>query len=108
MPVLTLDYRHCDRKRPKYIKHIEIEAIAALARQQLVGGGVDAIAFDTLRQIEETNQTILSVVPDHLVDPILEATYTVLGDLRTKPNAGFAFVLDVERIFGSKTLKELE
>lgn len=61
-----------------------------------------------LRQIEETNQTILSVVPDHLVDPILEATYTVLGDLRTKPNAGFAFVLDVERIFGSKTLKELE
>ena len=52
MPVLTLDYRHCDRKRPKYIKHIEIEAIAALARQQLVGGGVDAIAFDTLRQIE--------------------------------------------------------
>ena len=49
MPVLTLDYRHCDRKRPKYIKHIEIEAIAALARQQLVGGGVDAIAFDTLR-----------------------------------------------------------
>lgn len=36
MPVLTLDYRHCDRKRPKFIKHVEIEAIAALARQQLV------------------------------------------------------------------------
>ena len=52
MPVLTLDYRHCDRKRPKFIKHVEIEAIAALARQQLVGSGVDAIAFDTLRQIE--------------------------------------------------------
>lgn len=52
MPVLTLDYRHCDRKRPNYIKHIEIEAIAAQARQQLVGAGVDAIAFDTLRQIE--------------------------------------------------------
>ena len=52
MPVLTLDYRHCDRKRPKFIKHVEIEAIAALARQQLVGSGVDAIAFDTLRQID--------------------------------------------------------
>jgi hypothetical protein len=39
MPVLTLDYRHCDRKRPKYIKHIEIEGIAALARQQLVASG---------------------------------------------------------------------
>ena len=47
MPVLTLDYRHCDRKRPKFIKHVEIEAIAALARQQLVGSGVDAIAIDT-------------------------------------------------------------
>lgn len=52
MPVLTLDYRHCDRKRPKFIKHVEIEAIAAQARQQLVGGGIDAIAFDALRQID--------------------------------------------------------
>ena len=52
MPVLTLDYRHCDRKRPKFIKHVEIEAIAAQARQQLVGVGVDAIAFDALRQID--------------------------------------------------------
>lgn len=61
-----------------------------------------------LRQIEETNQTIFSVVPDHLVDPILEATSAVLGDLSTEPDTGFAFVLDVERIFGSKTLKQLE
>ena len=48
MPVLTLDYRHCDRKRPKYVKHIEIEGIAALARRQLVGSGLDAIPFDAL------------------------------------------------------------
>ena len=32
MPVLTLDYRHCDRKRPKFIRHVEIEAIAAPRR----------------------------------------------------------------------------
>lgn len=51
MPVLTLDYRHCDRKRPKYVKHTEIEGIAALARQQLVGPGVDAIPFDALCEI---------------------------------------------------------
>lgn len=51
MPVLTLDYRHCDRKRPKYIKHIEIEGIAAQARQQLVGSDVDAIPFSVLREI---------------------------------------------------------
>lgn len=33
MAVLTLDYRCCDRKRPLYIKHIEVERIAATARQ---------------------------------------------------------------------------
>ena len=52
MAILTLDYRHCERKRPQFIKHLEIEAISALARQQLVESGVDAIAFDTLRQIK--------------------------------------------------------
>ena len=56
MPVLTLDYRHCDRKRPKFIKHVEIEAIAAQARQQLVGNGIDAMVFDTLRQIDRQRQ----------------------------------------------------
>ena len=52
MPVLTLDYRHCERKRPKFIKHVEIESIAALARQQLVNCGIESIPFDTLRQID--------------------------------------------------------
>ena len=52
MPVLILDYRHCERKRPKFIRHVEIEAIAAQARQQLVGNGIDAMVFDTLCQIE--------------------------------------------------------
>jgi len=27
MAVLTLDYRCCDRKRPLYIKHIEVELL---------------------------------------------------------------------------------
>ena len=52
MAILTLDYRHCERKRPQFIKHLEIEAISALARQQLVESSVDAIAFDTLRLIK--------------------------------------------------------
>ena len=45
MPVLTLGYRHCDRKRPNYIKNSEIEGIAVLARQQLVDA---AAAVDRL------------------------------------------------------------
>ena len=52
MPELTLDYRHCDRMRPLYVKNCEIEAIAAYVRQQLVGIDEDAIALDTLRQID--------------------------------------------------------
>lgn len=51
MAVLTLDYRCCDRKRPLYIKHIEVERIAATARQQLVADNIDAVSFDALRQI---------------------------------------------------------
>lgn len=51
MPVLTLDYRCCNRKLPQYIRHIEVERIAALARQQLVADSIDAVPFDALRQI---------------------------------------------------------
>jgi hypothetical protein len=43
MAALTLDYRHCSRKRPLYPKHAEVEAIALMARQQLVDSGVDAL-----------------------------------------------------------------
>lgn len=51
MPVLTLGYRHCDRKRPSYIKNSEIEGIAVLARQQLVDAAADAISLATLSAI---------------------------------------------------------
>lgn len=51
MPVLTLGYRHCDRKRPSYIKNSEIEGIAVLARQQLVDAAADAIPLATLSAI---------------------------------------------------------
>ena len=51
MPVLTLGYRHCDRKRPNYIKNSEIEGIAVLARQQLVEAAADAIPLATLSAI---------------------------------------------------------
>ena len=51
MPVLTLGYRHCDRKRPSYIKNSEIEGIAVLARQQLVEAAADAIPLATLSAI---------------------------------------------------------
>jgi len=52
-----------------------------------------------MRQIEQTNQLIFSVVEEELVDKLIEAAGSVLGDLRG-PHTGVAFVLDVERVIG--------
>ncbi|MCC6800135.1 MAG: hypothetical protein IT325_08455 [Anaerolineae bacterium] len=52
-----------------------------------------------LRQTEESNQTLLSVVPDELVDTLIEAASTILGNLNS-PGSGIAFVLPVDRIEG--------
>ena len=51
MPVLTLDYRHCGRMRPSYLKHREVGAIALQARQQLVDAGTDAIPLTVLSAV---------------------------------------------------------
>lgn len=48
MPVLALDYRCCARHLPRYLKHAEVEGIAQLVRQQLVGSNVDAISLSVL------------------------------------------------------------
>lgn len=52
MPALTLDYRCCDRKLPRYLKHAEVEIVAALARQQLVEAQTDAISLAVLNQLD--------------------------------------------------------
>lgn len=51
MPVLTLDYRHCDRQRPCYISHAQVEDHSALARQQLGCSDVDAISIEKLSAV---------------------------------------------------------
>jgi nitrogen regulatory protein PII len=58
---------------------------------------------NVLRQIEETNQTIFSVVDDDLVDPMIDAACRVLGaENLDEEGAGFAFVLDVGRTIGMR------
>ncbi len=77
--------------------------------QQDVRGGVvelprmvvsmaDAM-IHVLRSREHSSETIISVVPDELVDPLIAAAESVLGDLKL-PNNGVLFVLDVERALG--------
>lgn len=81
MSVLTLGYRHCDRKRPSYIKNSEIEGIAVLARQQLVDAAADAIPLTTLSAI--SGLKINGVVFDLFVD-----TGNVVHDERGNPVLG--------------------
>ena len=81
MPVLTLGYRHCDRKRPNYIKNSEIEGIALLARQQLVDAAADAISLATLSAI--SGLKINGVVFDLFV-----GTGDVVHDERGNPVLG--------------------
>lgn len=52
-----------------------------------------------LRQIEQTNQTLLTVVDDDLVDDIIGAACDILGEFKDV-NSGIAFVLPVESIHG--------
>jgi nitrogen regulatory protein PII len=54
-----------------------------------------------MREIEQTNQTIFTVVEDNLVDVLIEATCKALGtDTLAKPDTGVIFVIDVARTVG--------
>jgi len=54
-----------------------------------------------MRETEESNQTLLTVVDEALIDPLIHAAYRVLEtDTLDRPGTGVAFVLDVERVFG--------
>ena len=52
MPVLNINYRHCSRMRPSFLKNAEIEALAAQIRQQLVDPDTDAISLQVLSSID--------------------------------------------------------
>jgi len=56
--------------------------------------------FEVLRQQEETSLIVLSVTDDDsIVDTLIQAVETILGDLML-PQNGIAFVLDVARTMG--------
>ena len=52
-----------------------------------------------LRQVEDTTHMIFSVVEDDLVEPLVQATRSVLKE-PLSPRTGVGFVLDVPRTFG--------
>jgi hypothetical protein len=60
-----------------------------------------------MREIENTNQTLFTIVDEDLVDKLVEAARQTLGvKSLDEPDSAIMFVLDVERIFGMKTRRE--
>jgi hypothetical protein len=85
-PGVTLIESHGLRRLREQSRKIEIPLFVSMT--------------NLLSQIEETNQTLLTVVDDDsMVDRLIDAAGGVLGDLCDE-NTGIAFVLDVERTFG--------
>jgi len=52
MSRLTLNYQHCDRYFPDYVKHAQVANIALQARQQLISGDTDALTLEVLSAID--------------------------------------------------------
>ncbi|NDJ74740.1 MAG: hypothetical protein GYB65_00660 [Chloroflexi bacterium] len=88
-PGVTLVESHGLHRLRERSKSLEIPLIVSMAR--------------LLRQMEDTNQTIFSVVDEELVDPLIDAACKVLGaNSLDDDNTGFAFVINVERTIGMR------
>ncbi|MBP8974186.1 MAG: hypothetical protein KBH93_09950 [Anaerolineae bacterium] len=88
-PGVTLIESHGLHRLRERSKTLEINLIVSLT--------------SLMRQMEETNQIIFSVVDDDLVDSLIDAAGDVLGAV--DPNwqgVGVAFVLPVERTVGMR------
>jgi hypothetical protein len=56
--------------------------------------------LEMLRQHDENNMIVFSVIPDDaVVDKLVQATERILGSLE-QPDNGVMFTLDVDRMFG--------
>ena len=52
MSLLTLNYQHCDRYFPDYVKHTQVTNIALQVRQQLISDDTDALTLEILGAID--------------------------------------------------------
>lgn len=87
-PGVTLIESHGLRRLQEQSRSLEINLFVSMA--------------SLLRQAEETNQIIFTVVPDDLVDVMIDAACDVLGGDLDQENTGIAFVLPVERVIGMR------
>ena len=89
MSLLTLNYKHCDRYFPDYVKHTQVANIALKARQQLISDDADALTLKILGAIDNMNVNgipyELWVDTDHTVKD--EFGNAVLGACEFDPHA---------------------
>jgi nitrogen regulatory protein PII len=57
---------------------------------------------DLLQGDEAPRKTVFSVVEDEAVEPIIEVTEEIIGDL-SEPHRGILFVVPVSRVVGMRT-----
>ncbi len=91
-PGVTIIESHGLRHLKEQSRSIEINLFVSMA--------------SLLRQVEETNQIILTVVDDNLVDTIIDTTCDVLGGDLDQEGTGVAFVLPVERAIGLRRVEQ--
>ena len=88
MTVIQLQYRHCDRHRPHYLKHSQVEVLAGQVRNQLVAEDDLAIPLEVLSGITALHvngiTVELSIDTAHEVHD--EAGQPVLGVCEYDPN----------------------
>lgn len=87
-PGVTLIESHGLRRLQEQSRSLEINLFVSMA--------------SLLRQTEETNQIIFTVVPDDLVDAMIDKACDVLGGDLEQENTGIAFVLPVDRVIGMR------
>lgn len=88
-PGVTLIESHGLHRLRERSKEFELPLIVSMAH--------------VVRQLEETNQTLFTVVDDDLVEIMLDAACRALGaQTLEESGVGVAFVIDVERTIGMR------
>ena len=88
MTEIQLDYRHCDRLRPRYLKHDRVELLALQVREQLVGSEALALPLAVLADISaiRVNGMLVNVDIDTEHPVHDEARNPVLGACEYDPS----------------------
>ena len=64
-----------------------------------IASSMTSLMAYVLREMEQTNHVLLSVVPKEMIPTLLDEARAVMGDL-TQPNHGVAFVVPLDEAIG--------